>query len=135
MKRLLACALALPLLAAAAPTANAIRAGETVYARCLGCHALAYDRTGPRHCGLFGRRAGGVPGFQYSEAMKAADIVWTARTLDRFLENPARAVPGTTMGYAGVADRSERSALIAYLENANASAECRSLALPGKQAR
>jgi cytochrome c len=64
--------------------------------------------------------------------MKASDIVWSARTLDRFLANPARMVPGTTMGYAGIADRSERAALIAYLKNANASAECRSLALPEK---
>jgi cytochrome c len=129
MKRLLACALALPLLAAAAPSASTIRAGEAVYARCLGCHALAYDRTGPRHCGLFGRRAGSVPGFQYSEAMKASDIVWTARTLDRFLANPGRTVPGTTMGYAGIADPRERAALIAYLKNANAGAECQSSTL------
>jgi len=124
MKRLLACALALPLLTAGAPPASTIRAGEAVYARCLGCHALAYDRTGPRHCGLFGRRAGSVPGFAYSTAMKASDIVWTARTLDRFLENPARVVPGTSMGYAGIADRAERAALIAYLKNANSTAAC-----------
>ena len=37
--------------------------GEPIYTRCLACHALAYDRVGPRHCGLFGRRAGSVPGF------------------------------------------------------------------------
>ena len=126
MKRLLACALAFPLLSAAAPPAT-VRAGEAVYARCQGCHALAYDRTGPRHCGLFGRRAGSVPGFQYSAPMKASDIIWTARTLDRFLENPGRAVPGTTMGYAGVADATERAALIAYLKSADAAAECQSL--------
>ena len=46
------------------------------------------------------------------------------RTLDRFLENPVRAVPGTAMGYAGIADSSERAALIAYLKQANGSAEC-----------
>jgi cytochrome c len=34
--------------------------GEAIYARCLACHALAYDRVGPRHCGLLGRRAGSV---------------------------------------------------------------------------
>lgn len=44
--------------------------GEQVYARCLACHALAYDRVGPRHCGLFGRRAGSVPQFSYSPTMK-----------------------------------------------------------------
>lgn len=91
-----------------------IKQGEIVYSRCMACHALAYDRTGPHHCGLFGRRAGSVPGFVYSAAMKNADIVWNAKTLDHFLTNPTKAVPGTSMGYAGITDSKERAALIAY---------------------
>lgn len=110
---------------AAAPTAQILRAGEAVYSRCMGCHALAYDRTGPRHCGLIGRRAGSVAAFPYSNAMKESDIVWNARTLDRFLTNPAATVPGTSMGYAGVPDPAERAALIAYLKNAGTTAGCR----------
>lgn len=106
-----------------APSADA-KLGEAVYSRCLACHALAYDRTGPRHCGLFGRRAGSVPGFAYSDAMKRSDIVWNARTLDRFLANPTKAIPGTSMGYAGVPARAERAALIAYLKQANGTPEC-----------
>ena len=105
-------------------------AGEAIYARCLACHALAYDRTGPRHCGLFGRRAGSVNGFTYSEAMKRSKVVWGEKTLDRFLANPLQAVPGTAMGYAGVSDRKERADLIAYLEQANASTECRKSPYP-----
>lgn len=101
------------------------RSGEAIYARCAACHALAYDRTGPRHCGLFGRRAGTVPGFAYSDAMRRSGIVWTDATLDRFLENPPRAVPGTAMGYAGVHEGQERADLIAYLKQANASSACR----------
>ena len=119
-------ALLLAALAASAAAAPAdVATGEAVYARCQACHALAYDRTGPRHCGLIGRRAGSVPGYAYSEAMKKSKIVWSAATLDRFLANPTAAVPGTTMGYAGVADAKERAALIAYLADANASAACR----------
>lgn len=128
MRRLLviaACLLAAPLQAAPPASAASIQAGEAVYARCLGCHALAYDRTGPRHCGLFGRRAGSVPGFAYSPAMKASDIVWTARTLDRFLFKPMAAVPGTSMGYAGIADPRERADLIAWLKHANDSSQCK----------
>ncbi|RJG14994.1 c-type cytochrome [Massilia cavernae] len=117
--------LALPLAAAAGPTAEKVKAGEAVYARCMGCHALAYDRTGPRHCGLFGRRAGSVAGFPYSDAMKASDIVWTARTLNRFLKNPTAAVPGTSMGYSGVPDPAERAALIVFLQNVDGRPECR----------
>jgi cytochrome c len=101
------------------------KAGEAIYARCLACHALAYDRTGPKHCGLFGRRAGTVPGFAYSDAMKRSNIVWNAKTLDRFLASPMVAVPGTSMGYAGVTDAKERANLIAYLKAAGESSVCR----------
>ena len=99
--------------------------GEAIYARCLACHALAYDRTGPMHCGLFGRRAGSVKGFAYSDAMKRSAIVWNDKTLDRFLTNPLKAVPGTNMGYAGVENKKERTDLIAYLEAANESPQCK----------
>ena len=103
------------------------KAGEAIYARCLACHALAYDRTGPRHCGLFGRRAGSVKDFAYSQAMRRARIVWNDKTLNRFLANPLKTVPGTTMGYAGIPDKQERADLIAYLKQANESAVCRKL--------
>lgn len=98
--------------------------GEAIYERCLACHALAYDRTGPRHCGLFGRRAGSVKDFAYSEAMRRSGIVWNEKTLDRFLASPLTAIPGTTMGYAGVQDNNERADLIAYLKRANEAAQC-----------
>ena len=106
-------------------SADQIRSGESVYARCLACHTLTYDRTDPKHCGLFGRRAGTVQGFFYSDAMKRSDIIWNQKTLDRFLADPTKSVPGTSMGYAGVKDDKERAALIAYLKNANETAECK----------
>jgi cytochrome c len=115
----------LALAAAAAQAAPPDLNGQELYGRCLACHALAYDRTGPRHCGLFGRRAGSAPGFAYSAAMKRSKIVWNAATLDLFLANPAKLVPGTSMTYAGVPDRAERAALIAYLKQANGGPECR----------
>ena len=99
-------------------------AGEAVYSRCMACHALEYNRTGPKHCGLFGRRAGSVPGFEYSDAMKRSKLVWNEKTLDRFLANPVKAVPGTSMTYAGVPDAKERAALIAYLKRESVSARC-----------
>ena len=101
-----------------APPGDAKRGAE-VYTRCLACHALEYDRTGPRHCGLIGRRAGSVPGFDYSPAMKKSGIVWDAKTLDRFIAAPTKVVPGTAMGYDGVKDAKERADLIAYLANAH----------------
>lgn len=117
---------ALALAAGTAPAAPGgdPKAGEAIYSRCAACHALAYDRTGPRHCGLFGRRAGSVPEFDYSKAMKRSKIVWSEKTLERFLANPLAAVPGTSMGYAGVVDRKERADLIAYLKQAGGSPPC-----------
>lgn len=124
----LAAAVGAPALAAAGAEASGARSGATargdpangerIYGRCLACHALQYDRTGPRHCGLLGRKAGSVPGFDYSEVMKRSGIVWNAATLDRFLADPLGTVPGTTMGYAGIADARERADLIAYLGQA-----------------
>lgn len=98
--------------------------GEQVYARCLACHALAVDRVGPRHCGLFGRLAGSVPGFAYSQAMKKSKIVWNDKTLDRFLAKPMAMVPGTAMTYDGVPDPAERADLIAYLKRADEAPPC-----------
>jgi cytochrome c len=95
--------------------------GEHIYERCMACHAIDRDRTGPRHAGLFGRRAGSVPGYAYSAAMKKAGemgLFWNETTLDKFLADPTHYVPGTKMGYAGVKDAQERADLIAYLKSA-----------------
>jgi cytochrome c len=99
--------------------------GEEVYTRCLACHALASDRVGPHHCGLIGRRAGSVPGFAYTDAMKKSKLVWDDKTLDRFLAHPMKVVPGTAMTYDGVPDAKDRADLIAYLHKANEGPECR----------
>ena len=100
------------------------RRGEQIYTRCLACHALSYDRVGPRHCGLIGRRAGTVPGFDYSAAMKKSGLTWSEATLNRFLAKPLKMVPGSSMTYDGVPDAKERADLIAYLKQAGGSAEC-----------
>ncbi len=101
--------LAFPALAADA------RRGEAIYSRCVACHAIEHDRTGPRHCGVLGRRAAAVPDFPYSPAMKRSGLVWDEKTLDRFLASPMQVVPGTSMGYAGVDDSRDRADLIAFL--------------------
>ena len=114
-------------LCAAAPAGAApdARRGEQLYSRCLACHALAYDRVGPRHCGLFGRLAGSVSGYEYSAAMKKSKITWDENTLDRFLAKPLAMVPRSTMTYDGMPDPKERADLIAYLKRANQTPECR----------
>ena len=101
-----------------------VERGREIYERCGACHSLERDRVGPRHCGLFGRRAGTVPGFAYSAAMRDSGIVWTREILDRFIADPMGTVPGTFMGYAGIRDAAERAQLLAYLEVANRSGPC-----------
>lgn len=109
-----------PASAADGAPGDAVR-GEKIYDRCIGCHSLDRDRTGPRHDGLIGRRVGAVPGFPYSAAMRkagAGGMTWDEETLDRFLENPTKAMPGTRMGYAGIKNAQERADLIAFLRKA-----------------
>ena len=101
----------------AAPDAAALARGEQVYSRCAACHAIEVNRTGPQHCGLFGRRAGTAPGYDsYSKAMRASTTVWNEKTLNVFLKDPMKTVPGTAMGYAGVKDDAERADLISWLK-------------------
>ena len=95
--------------------------GQEIYQQCIGCHSLERNRTGPRHCGLIGRRAGSVPVFPYSTAMQSMDIIWTREQLDTFLTSPTTMVPGTSMGYAGISDPGKRRDLIAYIEFASQS--------------
>lgn len=123
-RRWLAGALATAAIGMAQAAPDALH-GAQVYSRCMACHALAQDRVGPRHCGLLGRPAGSVPGFNYSPAMKNAHIVWDEKTLDRFLAQPLKAVPGSSMTYDGIPDPKDRADLIAYLRQANAAPECR----------
>lgn len=123
LRPLLAGALAACLAAPAGAAPDAVR-GEQLYVRCLACHALAVDRVGPHHCGLFGRLAGSVPDFGYSPALKNSKIVWNDKTLDRFLAQPLKMVPGSTMTYDGVTDPKERADLIAYLKHVNDKPEC-----------
>jgi cytochrome c len=112
--------------ASAAQNTTTLARGEQVYARCAGCHAIEGHRTGPQHCGLFGRRAGTAPGYnEYSPAMRESQWVWDEKSLSLFLQDPMKALPGTSMGYAGVKDDAERSDLIAWLKQSSRTVQCK----------
>jgi cytochrome c len=104
-------AAASPALAQADP-----KRGETLYtSRCGACHSIQHNRTGPKHAGVVGRKAGSVPGFEYSPALKKAKFVWTEKQLDKWLQGPAKLVPGTAMAFT-VSAPADRAAIIAYLK-------------------
>ncbi len=97
-----------------------VAAGARLYIQCTGCHSPSYHRTGPKHCGLMGRQIGSVSGFEFTQAMQGAQFIWDKDTLDKFLRSPLTAVPGTSMGYKGIASPSERKQLIRFLSTLNA---------------
>jgi cytochrome c len=96
-------------------TAGDAATGKAVFERkCTGCHALDADREGPHLRGVFGRKAGSVPGFDYSEALKNSRIVWQEENLDRWLRDTDAAVPNNNMGFS-VPNAQDRADLIAFL--------------------
>lgn len=95
---------------------DALRGARLYEARCSGCHSVDAHRVGPAHRGVFGRRAGTASGFDYSPALRASALVWNERTLDAWLADPERTIPGQAMGYRVEAAR-DRADLIAYLRD------------------
>ena len=89
--------------------------GQTLYQACSGCHSIDDNEVGPRHRGVVGRKAGTVPEYAYSPALKASGLVWDAASLDRWLTNPQQLVPGSKM-YFAVGDPQKRADIIAYLQ-------------------
>jgi len=90
--------------------------GQKLFAACAVCHDPASPaKLGPILRGIAGRRAGTVPGFRYSRAMRRSGITWSAPTLDAYLADPQGTVPGNAMPYPGMADAKQRADLIAYL--------------------
>jgi cytochrome c len=110
------CALA-PASAQAADTA----AGQAIFNRCKICHtteAGGRNMVGPNLHGIFGRKAGSVEGFAYSEAMKNSGIVWDDDEIRQYLSKPRELVPGNKMAFPGLKDENEISNLLAYLHEA-----------------
>jgi cytochrome c len=90
--------------------------GEGLYGSlCAGCHALDENRFGPAHRGVFGRKAGSAPGYDYSGALLSSKVVWSEDTLDRWLTNPEKFIPGQKMGVS-FAKEADRRDVIAYLK-------------------
>ena len=83
--------------------------------RCGGCHALDRDKEGPRLHGVYGRTAGSIDSFQYSEALKKSKVVWAEDTLERWLADTEALVPDNDMTFR-VEKADERREIIAFLK-------------------
>lgn len=106
--------------AGAIAQASTAAAGEppATFAQCKLCHTTEPGRNliGPSLAGVFGKKAGGTAGYPYSPAMRQSAITWDEPALDRFLESPMKAMPGTKMTYSGIKDPAARREVIAFLK-------------------
>ena len=96
-------------------------AGKSLFARCQMCHTLDPNgptMLGPNLHGLFGRKAGSLPGFNYSAAMKESGVVWDDGTLAKYLRDPKHFIPGNHMAFPGLTSDAELADLLAYLKEA-----------------
>ena len=101
-------------LATEAAAADPDRGEELYGSRCAGCHSLDNNRIGPMHRRVFGRVAGTVPDFAYSDAVRDSTVVWDDASLDAWLTNPQAFIPGQRM-FVSVGKADERADIIAFL--------------------
>jgi cytochrome c len=93
--------------------------GKHVFAQCAACHTATKggpNMTGPNLYGVFGRKAGSLEGFSYSDDLKATGFTWDAPHIDTWITNPRAVAPGTRMSFPGLKDPKDRADVIAYLK-------------------
>jgi cytochrome c len=96
--------------------------GAEVFRACIACHTLSPEqanKAGPTLAGIFGRRIATLPGYNFSEALKRLDIVWTPETVSKLFEiGPSAYTPGTKMPEQRIGSEQDRAALVQFLERA-----------------
>jgi nitrite reductase (NO-forming) len=121
-------------------------AGRQVFRKCQACHSLEPGKNllGPSLAGIVGRKAAAEPAYNYSPALKQANITWNAKTLDAYLADPAKTIPGNKMPFPGLKTEHDRGDVIAFLMGAGGaqasaaaggSAQPRTPAPPAQQAQ
>jgi nitrite reductase (NO-forming) len=94
-----------------------VASGKLVFRKCQACHSLEPGKNGlgPSLSSILGKKAGEVASFNYSPAMKSSNLTWDVATLDAYLSDPQKSVPGNKMPFPGLKTENERKAVIAFL--------------------
>ena len=93
--------------------------GKRKFAQCATCHTLAQgapNMTGPNLYGVFGRKAGSLAGYDYSDGVKAAAFSWDADHINTWITDPRAMIPNTKMTFMGLKDAKDRTDVIAYVK-------------------
>ena len=112
-------ALALAASPSGSSAAGDAAAGEVKYKACRICHQIgenARNFVGPVLNGVVGRKAGSVPGYNYSDANKNSALIWDEGNLAKYLKTPRAVVPGTRMAFPGMSNEDDIADVIAYLK-------------------
>lgn len=122
-KPILIAAFALIAAGATGVRAQDAESGKKVFNKCRACHVTDQEqnRVGPHLVGLFGREAGTVDGYSYSEALAGSGIIWSDETVAAYVADPKGFIPGNKMGFVGLEDPQDVQDLMAYLHETTGS--------------
>jgi cytochrome c len=98
--------------------------GKQIFAKCQVCHSIeaGVNKIGPSLHAVYGRKAGTLAGYNYTDAMKNSGFTWDDASLNTYLTNPRKVVPGTRMVFVGLPKEQDRLNVIAYLKQAGGTA-------------